>query len=87
MWEDENTGLEEIGIAVIWDRGEVHGEWRNLGSHMHSKHRLSCFENKMCCFTLLPLDYPYLSDTTYDLSTLSEGVEILNLETDAVTQC
>ena len=52
---------------------------------------LLCFENKkIFCFTLLPLDYPYLShhtDTTYDLSTLNEGVKILDLEqlkTDAV---
>ena len=34
--------------------------------------------------------YPYLSrhtDMTYDPSTLSEGVKISDLETDAVTQC
>jgi len=52
---------------------------------------LSCFENKkIFCFTLLHLDYPYLShhiDRTYDLSTASEGAKILDLEqlkTDAV---
>ena len=76
---------------MVWDGGEVHA-WRmgNLGSHMHSMHRLSCFENKMCCFTFLAADYPYLSqhtDTTYDLSTLSKGLKISDLETDAVTRC
>lgn len=63
---------------------EVHGEW---GIWVHTC--TLCIDyhvlkNKMCCFTLLPLDYPYMSDTTCVLSTLSEGV---NLETDAVTQC
>jgi len=53
--------------------------------------RIIMFEKQMIfCFTLLPLDYPYLSrhtDTTYDLSSLSEGVKVLDLEqlkTDAV---
>jgi len=46
--------------------------------------RIIMFEKQMTfCFTLLPLDYPYLprhTDTTYDLSTLSEGVKISDLE-------
>ena len=46
--------------------------------------RIIMFEKQMTfCFTLLPLDYPYLprhTDTTYDLSTLSERVKISDLE-------
>ena len=70
-----------------------------MGSHMQEKTHaskvlmmeLSCFDNKSSAvFTFLPSDYPYQShhtDSTYDLSTLSEGVKISDLEqlkTDAV---
>jgi len=63
----------------------------NMGSHTQGKtvhgkcdNRIIMFEKQMIFrFTLLPLDYPYLprhTDTTYDLSTLSEGVKISDLE-------
>lgn len=86
---DSHTQAKTPFVESVDDRLIMFWKQEDILFHF-TTFSLSCFENKLCCFTFLAADCPYLShhtDTTYDLSTLNEGVKILDLEqlkTDAV---